>query len=591
VLELVSDITQDPSSQSASTSASSKVQQEHQLRDSRKEEVTTNTMTFYNPDPAKWILTERLIDYIAQNGTAQNLELDFKVHQKVFCGPCRLFSADATFAKEGVDDWKNLKKLLMINENSTNHKSNLLLIKVRGSKLGRIDKSLTEAIEEEMSYWQNVLRRVVVVDVNITELKEKGLTISKAFCHDIENDIIEELVHLQCPLKSLNLGSNRVAIPENPRTLLKWIKEKELQDIYPNVEILLRIFNTLPISNTSAERSFSVLKRIKNLYRTSMIQERVSGLALLCIEGEFTRRISFEETIKQTQMEFGLDKCRINALKRGTWVEETAYQVGEAEGEISTMDENELYKYLGYEQTYVLEEKVVKSRIKERMQERMRQILKSSLTIHTDRHIPNNRPDIVFTNRQTQQTYLIDITILLPENIEKKYREKISKYLPLAEEVKAMWRQEQVNIIPIVIGATGEIPVTLKPALVALKIKGNAYITMQKAVLIDTCSLTRADQIREEITEVEEELSQDSALDVQSVYNDDSVLAVHRPLLFEAEKLEGEPQLKDLLPLLQWLECDSSSTREYYENATNSVMSSQQYPRFSDDNQGSTYSL
>ncbi|KAJ8926839.1 hypothetical protein NQ314_020689 [Rhamnusium bicolor] len=147
-------------------------------------------------------------------------------------------------------------------------------------------------------------------DVNVTELKETGLTISKAFFHDIENDIVEELVHLQCHLKSLNLGSNRVAIPENPRTLLKWLKEKELQDIYPNVEILLRIFNTLPISNTSAERSFSVLKRIKNLYITSIIQERVSGLALLCIEGEFTRRISFEETIKS----FAIAKSRKKAF-------------------------------------------------------------------------------------------------------------------------------------------------------------------------------------------------------------------------------------------------------------------------------------
>ncbi|KAJ8931972.1 hypothetical protein NQ314_015070 [Rhamnusium bicolor] len=56
-------------------------------------------------------------------------------------------------------------------------------------------------------------------DVNVTELKEMGLTISKAFCH--ENDIIEELVHLQCHLKSLNLGSNRVAIPENPKDFIK----------------------------------------------------------------------------------------------------------------------------------------------------------------------------------------------------------------------------------------------------------------------------------------------------------------------------------------------------------------------------------
>ncbi|KAJ8953975.1 hypothetical protein NQ314_007168 [Rhamnusium bicolor] len=56
-------------------------------------------------------------------------------------------------------------------------------------------------------------------------------------------------------------------------------------------------------------------------------------------------------------------------------------------------------------------------------------ILYWNRTIHTDRHIPNNRPDIMFTNRQTWQTYLIDITIPLPENIEKKYREKNLKVL------------------------------------------------------------------------------------------------------------------------------------------------------------------
>ncbi|KAJ8947445.1 hypothetical protein NQ314_008604 [Rhamnusium bicolor] len=101
VLVLVSDITQDPSSQSASTSASSEVQQQHQLRDSRKEEVTTNTMPFYNPDPAKWILTERLIDYIAQNDIAQNLELDFKLTKRIFGDKARFLNKNDFIKKNG----------------------------------------------------------------------------------------------------------------------------------------------------------------------------------------------------------------------------------------------------------------------------------------------------------------------------------------------------------------------------------------------------------------------------------------------------------------------------------------------------------
>jgi len=54
-------------------------------------------------------------------------------------------------------------------------------------------------------------------------------------------------------------------------------------DIYPNVYILLTIVGTLPVSTATCERSFSTMKRLKTYLRSSIGNERMTGLALLSI--------------------------------------------------------------------------------------------------------------------------------------------------------------------------------------------------------------------------------------------------------------------------------------------------------------------
>jgi len=49
----------------------------------------------------------------------------------------------------------------------------------------------------------------------------------------------------------------------------------------PAVTTLLRLFGTIPVSNATAERSFSALKRLKTYLRSTMGGERLTGLALL----------------------------------------------------------------------------------------------------------------------------------------------------------------------------------------------------------------------------------------------------------------------------------------------------------------------
>ncbi|CAF1321705.1 unnamed protein product [Adineta steineri] len=75
---------------------------------------------------------------------------------------------------------------------------------------------------------------------------------------------------------------------------------------YPNIKILLQIFSTLPVSTATAERSFSVLKLIKNYLRSTISETRLNGLALMYIYSNSS--IDIETVIT----EFSRLKHRIN---------------------------------------------------------------------------------------------------------------------------------------------------------------------------------------------------------------------------------------------------------------------------------------
>lgn len=55
----------------------------------------------------------------------------------------------------------------------------------------------------------------------------------------------------------------------------------------------------MPIANCETERSFSVLKRIKNLLRSTMLDERLSALSRMSIEKELLRSLDFDDIIRE----------------------------------------------------------------------------------------------------------------------------------------------------------------------------------------------------------------------------------------------------------------------------------------------------
>jgi len=77
------------------------------------------------------------------------------------------------------------------------------------------------------------------------------------------------------------------------------VKHHSLTVSFPEVCTALLLFLTIPVTSASAERSFSKLKMIKGYLRSTMTQDRLSGLALLSIEQETARKVNFDDLIDE----------------------------------------------------------------------------------------------------------------------------------------------------------------------------------------------------------------------------------------------------------------------------------------------------
>lgn len=165
-----------------------------------------------NKDPALWEINDTLREIIARCGFDQNKSSDLSKSEKknadqrrflpmsifqrkmknnevkdrnwlvyseskssVYCGPCLAFGPlenKTQFENEGFNDWKNAEHRVGKHENSARHKSSILSLKARSAIDGRIDNLLQLQTDEEITYWRNVLKRVVAV---VKRLCSRGL--------------------------------------------------------------------------------------------------------------------------------------------------------------------------------------------------------------------------------------------------------------------------------------------------------------------------------------------------------------------------------------------------------------------------------
>ena len=77
--------------------------------------------------------------------------------------------------------------------------------------------------------------------------------------------------------------------------------------------------------------------------------------------------------------------------------------------------------------------------------------------VETVRGCEHNRPDVVVIEKSERKWTLIDFSVPMDLNVEKKEREKCEKYEPLASEIRKVYKV-RTEIVPVVIGALGTVP-------------------------------------------------------------------------------------------------------------------------------------
>jgi len=95
----------------------------------------------------------------------------------------------------------------------------------------------------------------------------------------------------------IRLFKNKSIEKDSPSKLLQHISDHDLTSVFPNIDISYRLFSCMPVTNCSADRSFSCLKRIENRIRSATLETRLNSLMLLNTEAEILTALNFDDLI------------------------------------------------------------------------------------------------------------------------------------------------------------------------------------------------------------------------------------------------------------------------------------------------------
>ncbi|XP_065664586.1 zinc finger MYM-type protein 1-like [Hydra vulgaris] len=132
--------------------------------------------------------------------------------------------------------------------------------------------SLTSNLEKRTSAYEKINDNfgflVNIQTIANVELKDHCSNLAQIY----KKDINENELFFECQQFKYYISKDEHSFTEFYSTL----KRDHLESTFPNIEISLRIFLSMMVSNCTGERSFSKLRLIKNELRSTMLQERLN---------------------------------------------------------------------------------------------------------------------------------------------------------------------------------------------------------------------------------------------------------------------------------------------------------------------------
>lgn len=174
--------------------------------------------------------------------------------------------------------------------------SNRFKVDVMNVTLDSMVAELSDRIEglEEVTQLFGFLNPVYLQNCDKKQIENSCSMLVKTFSF-LSNDLYNEMIQFT----DIYFNQENPCLDRGALGYLEYIMHQKLLDVFPNLELVLRLFITLPVGIASAERCFSVLRRLKTYLRSTMSQERTSNLALLTIEKEVLCSLNLEDIIQK----------------------------------------------------------------------------------------------------------------------------------------------------------------------------------------------------------------------------------------------------------------------------------------------------
>lgn len=155
--------------------------------------------------------------------------------------------------------------------------------------------NLSTALQARKSAYTTLCERfqclALLREAHGDDLINQASGLVEAYKGDLDSTFPAELVQFFHYLESSSCHDRRAS------SLLKMLEEKDIVCVFPNVSIALRLYLTIPATNCETERSFSKLSLIKNCLRSTLGERKLNSLAIMSIERDLLRDISFDEAI------------------------------------------------------------------------------------------------------------------------------------------------------------------------------------------------------------------------------------------------------------------------------------------------------
>ena len=164
--------------------------------------------------------------------------------------------------------------------------------------LAAIDDRLNTESLKLLSYIENVLIAACQPD-----RKKESIIIPQSVedtYSDIDYDHLQaELILFPNSIASYQKRTQQQSCIRSIHEIIKFFQlvSTDTASLYPNIQTLLFLYLTPPLTSCTAERSFSAMRRIKTWVRSTMTQERFENLMILHVHKKQTQSISAEDVM------------------------------------------------------------------------------------------------------------------------------------------------------------------------------------------------------------------------------------------------------------------------------------------------------